>query len=745
MQKKSRLLSFLAKNSLYLQQNLETNNMKAFKCFGVFLMASTFAACSSDDKSFVDQEPIAALINSNNDVKGISVTMADFTSADAGTRTTYFAVNGGVRVTWTQGDTIGIFPNEGGQIEFPIKTGSASHQAKFDGNGWALRSNSTYSAYYPYYKENVYRNNKTILLDYTGQTQVDNGSTMHLAKYDYQATGNVKTDDSGFLNFNFEHLGALMQFRLTVPRAGVYTSLALTSSEKVFVSKAELDISGNEPVLKPIEMSTIITLNLNNIELKNDNSELTVYMMLAPNDLSQGTLELKLYGFNNYTTSLIGHKIEAGKHYTINQSFDIPSDDEIINFVDSSVKSICVQYFDINGDGELSMAEAAAVIAIPTRMGDNGTPYYPVFANYTYYGGYDSETQIITHFNELQYFTSLKEIPAHMFDGQEELVKVAFPKTITAIGNEAFAHCKSLSSIEIPNGVTTIRERAFLDCERLTKVVIPNSVTSIETNAFAWCTSLTNIAIPNSITSLSSGFNNCTSLSTIEIPNSVISISGFSDCSNLTTIRIPNSVKTIGYGAFSGCSNLANIDIPTSVSVIDGYAFRNCISLTKIIIPQGVTSIENETFLGCSNLTSITIPNGVTIIKDHAFSDCTSLTNIEIPNSVTEIWGYAFNGCSNLTKVEIPNSVLFIGGYAFGNCTSLESITIPQSVDRIDSNIFEECINLKCITILRDYPPLGYLSIPKTCTIYVPAGSVERYKTNNQWSFYADQIQAIPE
>ncbi len=203
--------------------------MKSISCLCLssmaFLMSYSLTACSSDEKPFVDNEPVAVKDAGGSDVvKGISVSLSDFALADGTTRTAYADVDGGMRVTWAAGDTIGIFPDVGGQVEFPIQAGTASNQAVFDGGGWALKSNSTYAAYYPFSKWNVFRDNETISLVYTGQTQADNGSSAHLGRYDYQATGGVKTNESGYLNFQFKHLGALMAFNLTVPKAGVYTS-----------------------------------------------------------------------------------------------------------------------------------------------------------------------------------------------------------------------------------------------------------------------------------------------------------------------------------------------------------------------------------------------------------------------------------------------------------------------------------------------------------------------------------------
>ena len=55
------------------------------------------------------------------------------------------------------------------------------------------------------------------------------------------------------------------------------------------------------------------------------------------------------------------------------------------------------------------------------------------------------------------------------------------------IADNAFEHCRGLTSINIPNSVITIGNRAFSSCHRLTSVTIPNSVTTIGNYAFWQC------------------------------------------------------------------------------------------------------------------------------------------------------------------------------------------------------------------------------------------------------------------
>ena len=100
-----------------------------------------------------------------------------------------------------------------------------------------------------------------------------------------------------------------------------------------------------------------------------------------------------------------------------------------------------------------------------------------------------------------------------------------------------------------------------------------------------------------------------------------------------------------------------------------------------------------------------------------------AMISANIGDCVTSIGEDAFNECYSLSGIVIPDSVTSIGGYAFMNCESLSSITI------------------NAIT-----PPTLVATAfigTNNCPIYVPAASVETYKTAENWTWWADRIQAI--
>lgn len=119
---------------------------------------------------------------------------------------------------------------------------------------------------------------------------------------------------------------------------------------------------------------------------------------------------------------------------------------------------------------------------------------------------------------------------------------------------------------------------------------------------------------------------------------------------------------------------------------------------------------------------------------------------ITFDGDVANIGSDVFIGCSSLTSISIPNSATYIGGTAFYRCSALMSVTIPNGVTFIGNSAFNECSSLTSITCEATTPPeLGAGNNRSSVTaVYVPAESVEAYKTATNWSYYASKIQPIP-
>ena len=268
---------------------------------------------------------------------------------------------------------------------------------------------------------------------------------------------------------------------------------------------------------------------------------------------------------------------------------------KIINFKDEAVKTICVNNWDTNGDGELSMAEAAAVTDIAKKFG----------------------TRNITSFDELQYFTGLTELKDQAFMGAENLKSVIVPEGVTRLGNNAFKYNYALESIVLPSTLTTLGNSVFSECNTLESIILPESLTNIGEYGFAKCYKLKSITIPENVTTIGS--------------------MAFEDCTSLTTLFISKAVTSMGR-IIPGCTNLSAIVVDKDNPVYDSR--NNC----DAILEKGT----NKLIMGCK---ATVIPEDVTSLEASCFRE-QGITSIVIPASVQEIYTYAFMGCSDLLSIE---------------------------------------------------------------------------------------------
>lgn len=109
-----------------------------------------------------------------------------------------------------------------------------------------------------------------------------------------------------------------------------------------------------------------------------------------------------------------------------------------------------------------------------------------------------------------------------------------------------------------------------------------------------------------------------------------------------------------------------------------------------------------------------------------------------------------FSGCTDLISVILPSTIKTINNQAFANCEKLTSININNNVGEITyfgRKSFNYCKLLASIIIETVTPPalvndiFDSSYVPK---IYVPAESVQAYKSASIWSNYASNIEAIP-
>ena len=254
----------------------------------------------------------------------------------------------------------------------------------------------------------------------------------------------------------------------------------------------------------------------------------------------------------------------------------------------------------------------------------------------------------------------------------------------------------------------------------------------------------------------------------LEIGEGTVIIKGQINEADLNTIA---AIKDVEMNLDLSQATLMNSDgtaavttFPSAFSI--GLAGGEQSKLVSIILPQGIETLSNQCFNNNKSLTSVTLPEGLKTIGTAAFAQ-TGLTSIDFPEGIEEIGDRAFQYVTTLTNVTIPESVTAVGEDCFGNsgvknvvwnsnCDITEGVFERDAYgDRILSSVtLNKCgeiakgaftnATIQEMTVNLSTPPAFEKSTRQNINaIYVPAASVDTYKTTADWSEYSDVITAI--
>ena len=273
----------------------------------------------------------------------------------------------------------------------------------------------------------------------------------------------------------------------------------------------------------------------------------------------------------------------------------------------------------------------------------------------------------------------------------------------------------------------------------------------------------------------------------VEIPNTVKSIGSYAlhrtKRSNLVKVVIPSSVEEIGESAF-GENTIKELKLNKGLKTIGELAFRlskgESEGMGDLVIPEGVERIESAAFI-MRNLNSVTIPASVISIGQNNFrkydnpqeqnlqdlrvniSDlnafCRIMTrdgwfaqNYRLYQNGTEIKEVAlpegmeridevFSCCMSLEKVTLPSSALYVGGEAFFMCKNLKTVInlsqTPQTVYRYGQGAINATRAMSRADSDTSDDPFNNVD-KAACTVYVPQGSVDTYKSADCWKGFTN-------
>lgn len=458
---------------------------------------------------------------------------------------------------------------------------------------------------------------------------------------------------------------------------------------------------------------------------------------------------------------------------------------EQIKFEDSQVKQKCVDNWDTDGDGELSYAEAAAVKSLGN-----------VFTN----------DILITHFDELEYFTGLTEIARDAFNGCANLRSVRMPNTILSIRQNAFRGT-GLYSIVIPQRVITFGDHILEDCQNL-ETVIDLSFEPQSTNdgsrLFQNCPNLTTIFVPKFRaerykTRFHYKWDEWKDIICDVIPfrdpevkricvinwdkdkDGELSIdeamavedlgkifTGNANIRSFNELKYFTGIKIISMYAFMGCTRLESIRLPQTIRVIDQYAFTGCQLLRRLDFPDCLESVNHQAFLGCYQLDSLFIPASVNSWSYDAISDCFSLKSLKV--SPANPYYDSREDCNALIRTKdnqllsavsdcnVPDGVESTSPMAFVT-THFKVLSFPASVKMLGSWGLNGVRITHGVFMESPIPPRynyqgGWFAIfpldnnrkptKDVPNIYVPYGSIEAYRKAYGWSLYAERFVEYP-
>lgn len=420
------------------------------------------------------------------------------------------------------------------------------------------------------------------------------------------------------------------------------------------------------------------------------------------------------------------------------------------------------------------------------------------------------------------------------FNAQSSNVKVFFKEAaaLEKIGKQAFFsnELAVFDSFEFPNTLSEIGEDAFAGCKSATvSVVLPESLVTLGRNAFSGVTATSlfygtenaagdmypqfeGLSIDGSVTigknvkalkkELFKG-HHVTSVSfekesiLDEIGEACFYNSGLGG-----QLVLPSKLRAIGERAFCETQITGELILPESLDSIGGSAFQGCTEIKgELIIPAALTTIGSYAFQACAGLTgTLTIPAGVNKVGWNAFGQCgftklviedssepigfvdnfnpTGSWIIKAPAKVVSMSGIALpeGQFSNMSEVVIGRNITYLCGAVmdmgiasyyyspFNGFTHYDKVTLrgncnkllPYMFARIDdeteyskSSRASVVAQISEIELLSPTPPeveeTSFGNMEKSeCTLSVPENAVNLYKATEVWrDFYIRALTGI--
>ena len=367
-------------------------------------------------------------------------------------------------------------------------------------------------------------------------------------------------------------------------------------------------------------------------------------------------------------------------------------------------------------DFELENTPIANFCTYDTSVTINGVSYNIDTIKEVYFGdSYSGVTEIGSVF--MRNFTSLTDVGLNL-------------PALNSVGSFFLVDCRSLTNVTLYFPVLESMSGGFLQgCRSLTNVTLDfPALSSVGSNFLTGCSSLTDVTLTAETPpiAISTYFLDGTQkLSSIYVPaNSV----------NLYKTTYPwNGKSSLIKEVYYGFELVWSTFKPSYAILTDGR---------RIDFEVESTPITNFCNTGTNTYINGRSYNGSTIKEVHFGTSYSGVT--EIGNGFLKIY------YSSVTDVTLNLPALnSVGGDFLEGCTSLTNLTLDcPALNSVGGFFLYVCSSLTNLTLTAETPPsapFGYFmqSTPILGSIYVPANSVNLYKTTSPWSSKSSRFKAI--
>ena len=359
-----------------------------------------------------------------------------------------------VRIKWAKGDKISVINLTTGKIlGGQLTSNDSGNITSFSGtlNG-TVNEGDIIVYFYPAQDNSTEQDFQGIHVDMSSQ-----GGTTGTVPLCLYKTSTASTESFNNTTIVFSYLMGYMMIGLSdIPASARIVSLTLTG----LTSSFDVSINSARSGLEILPHAGDIILSPN--QQASAAGVKTVYAAIPASATAKRFAVLQTET-TSFSTTFTSARLSNGVAYNTNVSGFLV--DDLIP-EDPKVREYCLEHFDSNGDGRLSMVEIAGVTTFPDQE------QYPL-------------PRGITRFNELEYFYSLTSLPS--FKDQQQLECITIPSQITEILPETFSGCLSLTKIILkPENPPALGEGALDGVPRTITLLVSDESVSSYQSAEGW-------------------------------------------------------------------------------------------------------------------------------------------------------------------------------------------------------------------------------------------------------------------